>query len=615
LYQFIVSDEETLKAIDNIKKLKEFGLDCETDGLDPHKNNLILLQIGDEDQQYIFDCRKINILLLKNILETSIPKVTTNGIFDYCFLKKKGIELENIFDISLNEKILLAGRIKMCAKGYFSLASLSKKYLNIILNKELQTSFSIEGDIDTNQLKYASLDIICPLKIIKKQIDLLKKEGLIQTAKLENNAIPVFGDIKYNGFYLDSTAWKKLIDKVNNRRNNIKNNLDNNFRNYVSSTLFGELLINYDSPEQLLFTLNKMGFKIKDTRNETLALLENKNLSKLLIEYRSLSKAINSFGENYLQYINPVTGRIHPEINQIGASSGRVTMSHPNLQQQIKKDMGEDILGKEYRECWKSQESNNWLIIADYTGQELHIMAELSGEESWIETLNKKENLHSMIGKEIFGFEVSKSKNKNLYACVKAIVFGSAYGMNKYRLQQLYQKANIEKSIEKCAKDLESYYNSYPKVKRMLDDASIQALEEGWVSSIGGRKRYFNPPPYKLIKSKYGRYIPIPLQYGNIEHKEKLSSIMREGGNHIIQSTGVDITKKALINLRKEIKKGIPLLLVNTIHDEIITECLNNSPKAIAEQVISPSLLDAESFYLKKVNSEIEYSIGKEWIK
>lgn len=615
-YKLIEEDNQVDVAIQELFNMGTIGFDTETDGLDCYINNLILLQLGNEDKQFLFDMRKISPSRVAPILESSkVAKVTCNGAFDYLQFKRRGVEPEPLFDIGLNEKILLSGKIHPSASGYFSLKALTFKYLNEDLSKLLQLSFSMDRAFTTKHLKYGAMDVINPCRILKKQVPILKKAELLDTARLETDAIPAFADMEYNGFYLDAPSWEGVLDKVNKRILMVTKLLNPFFSKALQTDIFGDPIINYGASSQLLFALRKIGNDIPNTDKKSIMFLRDKELSELLLELAALRKASTSFGKNYLKNIHPVTNRVHPHINQIGAATGRVSMSKPNLQQQIKKDINEEITGKDYRGAWRAQDGG-YIIKCDYSGEELLIMAEISGEDKWIDALQAGKDLHAVTALDIFDTVCSKTKNSEIRDVMKEINFGTPYGMHYFKLIELYKKMGKDISNDEAKGILKKYFEAYPKIKTVLHDTASQSITQGFTTTIGGRRRYFEPPPNRIsLNPDTGDEIFIPLHWTK-ENNGKLEQIQRQGKNHRIQGTGGDIIKRALYLMRKKIKKyDVPLLLVNQVHDEIVLEYNGEDPEWVAKEFMEKPMLEAEAKYLKLVPPAVETSIGRVWIK
>jgi len=581
--------EKMIKIIDNINELENIipdlesmpllAIDTETTGLDPYRSKVLLFQIGDLEKQFIIDCRKVSIEPLRKILESDKPKVLQNAKFDYKMVKHSfKIEIENMIDTMLIEQVLMAGK----SDGQFGLDDLAEKYLNTRIDKSERKSFiDHSGDFTESQLEYAQNDLIYVLRILESQVKALVKENLQETAKLECMAINAFGDIEYNGMLLDKNKWSEILEEEFMKKKEAEKILDSIFKPISELDLFGgSVNINYDSDEQLKDALEKIGIKVNDTSKATISHIDPK-IGQAILDYREHQKVVSAYGKGFLEHIHPDTGRIHPTFRQLGASSGRTSCADPNLQN-IKAD-------SRFRSCFIAP-SGRKLVIADYSGCELRIIAELSNDEVFLETFRTGGDLHSIVASSIFKKNVSKTENPELRQKAKAINFGLAYGMGAQGLA-----ASLEIPEKEAEELLEHYFNSYPKVKKYLDESANIALKRGYSVTIGGRKRYYE------IKDR--------------NDQKEIASIIRQAKNAPIQGTSADMTKLALIWIRKAIKeKNIDAKLVNTVHDEIVLECDENVAEESA-QIMRDCMIKAGEYYLHKLPIEVEYAISDCWQK
>jgi DNA polymerase I-like protein with 3'-5' exonuclease and polymerase domains len=203
----------------------------------------------------------------------------------------------------------------------------------------------------------------------------------------------------------------------------------------------GEACIVYSSPKQLLEALKKVrGLKdIEDTNDKTLSKLEKEfPIIKAVSNYRTTEKQISSFGENLLDFVNPITGRLHSRHDALGAETGRMSSSKPNLQQ-IPKD-------PRYRACFVVQPGFKMGTL-DFDGCEVRIMTEESGDPAWIEALNNGWDIHSVVAEKMQPEEWAKAavadacafvaahakcecpEHKHIRNNSKSINFGLAYGL------------------------------------------------------------------------------------------------------------------------------------------------------------------------------------------
>jgi len=195
------------ECINYLSNLKEIAIDTETEGLWNAKNKILMLQVGDNQRQFVIDVRNVDISPLKSILENpAIVKILWNASFDYKFLRMHDIMLNNIWDGQLVEMVLTTGKNESV-----SLETACLKYLNIQLDKTVRSSFnSFTKEFTYKQIAYGAEDIANLIQIKILQEKELKLHDLERTASLENKFVTVLADMEYNGFYLDRDKWLKL---------------------------------------------------------------------------------------------------------------------------------------------------------------------------------------------------------------------------------------------------------------------------------------------------------------------------------------------------------------------------------------------------------------------
>jgi len=607
-YTFIDTQELFDKYLYDILSLKKAVVDLETDGLDPHQNKTLLLQIGTPSKQYIIDARKVNFNKLKDWFEDSlIIKIGTNIAFDYKFLRNFNIDADGLVDCMLIEQSLNLGYVHLKTKKYYSLEGMTKRYLNQQIEKETRKEFiNFSGEFTEKQLNYAALDVIYPYLILDYQKSLIIDRSLQRIVNIENAAIPFYGSMEYNGFYLNKEKWLSIIEKTQQKLHKSKKVLDKLFSPYLEMDLFGDPIINYSSQAQLLPVLQKMGYPIPDTSHVTLTTLLPSEIGNKIIDFRKHEKAIDSFGETYLNFINPKTGRIHFRIYQIGAGSGRNSTANPSMQN-IKRDA-------EYRECFMVNDATKTLSIVDYSGQELRIIAHRSQEQLWIEALNNKLDLHSIVGTDLFGTEVSKKKNKQLRSIAKNLNFGVSYLCGIFKVMMFYREAGLECDEEIALKVLNNFTAKYPAVYKKAKNTGADAVINGYASSLYGRKRWFKDIPSYEVREKDGVKLIFPKDRKNFEDKKLLNKIQREAANHAIQASGADMLKVAGIKLKQLLKeKNRKLQTCLVVHDEIIDEIDEQDTEYIFLK--ETAMLTAELEMLPSVEPEIEGKLSKFWTK
>ena len=595
-YEYITERSHYDTVIKELENVNVVSVDTETTGFDPHTCKLLLFQISTPDKSYIIDARALDLKTLpeiKDILEDQKKiKLLQNAKFDYKFIKKHtGIEMYNIYDTMLAEGVLTAG----LSGKMSSLKTLTKDYLGLDMDKNIRKSFIGLKDINFSeeQLKYAAIDTFVLFPIFDAQIPKLRVRGVVDTAKTEFAVTKVIGEMELRGVYIDRGKWSDIIKNLKVRRDELTQEFYDEISGlyqYNSLDLFGNTAppININSNVQLLELFNKrVGLNLPSTGDPILETV-NHPIVKTLREYRKYEKLISAFGESLLDKINPVTKRIHPEFNQMGAATGRFSCNNPNLQQ-IPRNQPE----APFRECFNPAEGYKF-VISDYSSMEMRILADLSGDEKFITAIRNGYDLHSYTAALMFGLEYSedfKKKHADLRQAAKAINFGLMYGMGPGRLA-----AQINVTPELGREYMEKYFSSYPSVRDFLKKVASEAVRNGYSATPGGRKRWYKMP-----------------DKNDPEYKKLIGSIERQAKNHPIQGTNADAMKFALVSLYERLKKEkIDAYILLSVHDEIVTECNSDFAEEFKD-ILSEEMVKAAEVFVKKVPIVSDPFVGDVW--
>jgi len=371
-----IDDSLSKKFDDSIAWIKSraiLGLDTETNGLDPFMNRVLLLQIGDRDTQYVYDVFRVKDRI-KEVFDAlnrpNLYKVVHNAQFDYKMIKGSfGVSLNNLICTMVAEKLLTKGKNVSAA-----LKAVSKKYVNIDLDKVEQKSFigMRYGDKFTkDQLKYAGMDVIYLIDIWEKQKNLIKDKKFQDLIKTEFDVLPVISDMSLNGIYINRSLWLKLEEKAIESMLLIKRDLEDFFADYVikddGTMLFSgdRIYINFDSHIQVKKAfIEHLGINLESTDAKYLDTIKDIHPAiSMLVKYRQYQKLISTYGSNFLENINPITGRIHSSFRQVDTETGRMSSSEPNLQNIPK--------SQDYRTPFQVQDPVNYrMISADFSGKQ-----------------------------------------------------------------------------------------------------------------------------------------------------------------------------------------------------------------------------------------------------
>jgi len=577
------------------------------------------MQFSVGDDQYVLNVQKIGEAYLASKLkpffeERKIAKVGSFWQHDYQFLRHLKIRADNLRDTYLNEHLLNKGKPDLWVKGRTSLQGLASRYLAVTLSKLEREAFINRQsyDFSTKEIEYAANDVKYLVPIYKIQKDRLIHEGMNLIEEIESACLPGLSSITYNGIYLDKKIWLDILDKSYDGLRKAYDELNQYFSNIgkFDLDLFGLPAINYKSNLELLKALKKVGYTNLESTND-IELGEHLDpiLYDLIRRFRVFSKSISTYGESFLDNINPVTGRIHPRVNQLGADSGRITESDPTLQNIPIKDR------PEFRTAFQAQYPKWLLNTTDYSGQELRIIAEMSDEDLWVDALNNDKPLHQVIGMKLFNLSEEKLNKKSAYYLItKTLNFLVAYGGGVRKVQIAYRKLGINKTLDECKAILRNYYKLNSKVVTMIDNEIVRTLENGYSTSLLGRKRFFNFPSYEISINRDTGRLRFSPKSGNQDDAKTLSGMCREAFNHRVQGTGADMSKIAVAGYDRELTRlKSSAFIVNTVHDELMDE-FPETEKELSK-IKTNKMLDAEAYILKKIKPAVESHISKIWEK
>ncbi|HET9711424.1 MAG TPA: DNA polymerase, partial [Pyrinomonadaceae bacterium] len=439
-------------------------------------------------------------------------------------------------------------------------------------------------ELSEAQLEYAARDAAILLPLREKLIERLKAESLVKCAQLEFECVMPVVDIELAGFFMHKDRWLEQLGIVEKRRSELAEQLQEVLAEESSQgSLFGGPQrdeINLDSHQQLTQALNRLGIPVPDsTRNWKLQPLATQYpVIGTLLEYRTVQKALTSYGENMIEMINPVTKRLHADFRQIGAPTGRFACTNPNIQQ-----VPHAI---EYRRCFSGYPDGRKLIIADYSQIELRILAEFSGDRGFIDAFNSGADLHRVTASQVFNASLDQvTKEQRDFA--KRLNFGVVYGIGAQRFALM-----TGLSVSDAENVLRRYFGTYRQLDSYLREAANRAVIERQARTASGR----------LVRFRYDE-----------NDRQQISMTQRNGKNTPIQGTSADILKRALRLLRDELSET-SARIVNIIHDEIVVEAGADEAQSVAEKV-ERVMCAAGQEYLKTVPVKVETEIADEWVK
>jgi DNA polymerase I-like protein with 3'-5' exonuclease and polymerase domains len=588
-YKIITNPAELRLAVAELATKQAIGLDTETTELDPYLGRLRLIQVASTAGVYIIDLNRFAdgdmkqgeaLRPLRQLFTSPRPiKIAHNAKFDAKFIKYNlGVDLVGVFDTLLASQLVSAGDIE----ERHGLAAITERYLNETVDKSERLS-NWEFELSEAQLEYAARDAAVLLPLRDKLIERIKALDLVQCAQLEFECVMPVVDIELTGFYMDKHRWLEQLNIVGERRAELANELQEMLGEGVAqASLFGPARanINLDSQQQVTESLTRLGIPLPDsTRNWKLQPLATQYpvVAKLL-EYRTMQKALTSYGQNMIEFINPKTGRLHADFRQIGAPTGRFACTNPNIQQVPH--------AVEYRRCFTGYPDGRRLVIADYSQIELRILAEFSGDEAFIEAFRSGADLHRVTAAQVFGVEQDQvTKEQRDFA--KRLNFGVVYGIGAQRFSMM-----TGLGVSEAENVLRRYFATYRKLDTYLRDSASRAVSEKQARTASGRLVRFNFDP---------------------SDRQQVSMTQRNGKNAPIQGTSADILKRSLRLLNDELRNTSGQI-VNIIHDEIVVEVDESESEEVAKKV-ERAMVTAGEEYVQTVPVKVEFQIASEWAK
>jgi DNA polymerase-1 len=350
---------------------------------------------------------------------------------------------------------------------------------------------------------------------------------------------------------------------------------------------------NIASPKQLgivLFEKMELVKKPKKTKTGQYAtgedilsfLAKDHAIIRDIQEYRQYKKLLSTYVDALPNEVNPKTGRIHTQYMQAVAATGRLSSNNPNLQNiPIRTERGREV-----RKAFIPRDENYVLLAADYSQIELRIIASLSEEENMINAFKNGEDIHASTAAKVFNVpldEVTREQRSN----AKTVNFGIVYGVSAFGLSNQTDLSRSE------AKELiDTYYETYPKLKAYMSAQVDFAREHGYVETVLNRRRYL-----KDINSRNAMV---------------RSGAERNAVNAPIQGSAADIIKLAMINIHKRFEKeNFKSKMLLQVHDELVFDAHKDELETIRPII----KYEMENAFKMSVPLDVEMGIGENWLE
>lgn len=592
MYQYIDTEKAQKILVKNLLAQKVVCFDTETTSLNEMETELIGMSFCyrkglayyipiSENQE---EAKKTLEIFRPFFEKKEILKIAHNLKFDYKVLKHYGVEVEGaIFDTMIAHYLLNPdGRHGM---DYLSEIYLNYKPVSIesLIGKKGKNQGTLRDVSLEEQTNYAAEDADVTFQLYEIFAPQLKKEGVEDLFyHIEMPLMRVLAKMEFAGISLDEN-W--LIQESKDLENDLKNLETKIFE------LCGEEF-NMNSPKQLgeiLFEKLKLDPKAKKTKTGQYATSEDilqklaskHEIIQYILEYRTYQKLKSTYVDALPNQIDKDTKRVHTNFSQTTAATGRLASLNPNLQNiPIRTLRGQQIRG-----AFVADEGNK-LISADYSQIELRLIAEISGEENMIKAFQNGEDIHASTAAKLFKIpieEVTKTQRSQ----AKTVNFGIIYGQGAFALAEQTGLSRTE------AKQLiDSYYETYPKLKEFMAEQVAKARKLGYVETILGRKRH--------------------LQDINSNNFVVKGHAERNAVNAPIQGSAADIIKLAMIKIQEVLEQEhLKTKMLLQVHDELVFEAPENEVET-AKKLIKENM---ENAYKTEVPLLVEVGVGKNWLE
>lgn len=590
-YTLVESAAQLREVVAEVGRYEEFCFDTETTGFDIFNDRIVGLSLAVEPfKAWYVPFKEENTPeyaeIVRPLFENErIAKIGQNIKFDLMVLRRLGIAIRGRkYDTMILHYLL-------DPESRHNMNALSERYLNykpieietLIGKGSKQLTMDL---VNVERVKeYAAEDADVTLRLKQVLYPQVEEIGLQHLYfEVEEPMIAVLADIEMAGVRIDTGALAVYAVELNRKLGELE---------AAIRTEAGEPNLNINSARQLgevLFAKMRIAEKPKMTRTKQFCTDEDylqsfarkHRIVDLILEYRGVKKLLSTYVEALPQLVNRTTGRIHTSFNQAVTATGRLSSTNPNLQNiPVRDDMGRRI-----RKAFIPSDDDHLLLSADYSQVELRLMAHLSGDESLISAFEHGEDIHTATAAKLFNKplgEVTPEERRR----AKTANFGIIYGISAFGLSQ-----RLEIPRKEAKEIIDGYFASYPKVKEYMDNVVAKAKEEGFVSTIFGRRRYLND-----ISSHNA------VARGLAE---------RNAVNAPIQGSAADIMKIAMIDVhRRFAAEGIRSRVILQVHDELVVDMLRSEQERVTK-IVTECM---ESAAQLKVRLIADAGIGGNWLE
>jgi DNA polymerase I len=568
-YETVLTREQLDRWLGRLAAATAFAFDTETDSLDytrarivgvsfavePGSAAYVPLAHRDPDAPEQLDLEATLALLRPLLEDAGRGKIGHHLKYDLHVLANHGIHLAGIrYDTMLESYVLdsTATRHDMDSVALKYLGLQTIRYEDVAGKGAKQISFD-QVPVAT-AAPYAAEDADVTLRLHQALWPrLTETPGLQQVyEELELPLLPILAAMERHGVLIDTALLKRQSRELERGMAEAEAAAfaaaGGKF-NIASAKQLQEILFERLGLPVLRKTLGGQPSTAEDVLEELSAQHE---LPRRVLEYRGLAKLKSTYTDK-LPELTDANSRVHTSYHQAVAATGRLSSSDPNLQN-IPIRTAE---GRRIRQAFVAPEGCH-IVAADYSQIELRIMAHLSGDEGLQQAFRENRDIHQATAAEVFGVPLEAVSSEQRRSA-KAINFGLIYGMSAFGLAR---QLGIERGAAQEYVNL--YFERYPGVKLYMDETRRQAREDGYVTTVFGRRLHL--PEIRSRNNQRRQYAE------------------RSAINAPMQGTAADIIKRAMIRVADWLARGeVAARLIMQVHDELVFEVAESDTEALME--------------------------------